>query len=63
LTPAFWHFHLPGIKKIVGKKNGHNNHPPQKKVLALPFMLARWRQKKKVGVEQETVAQVILDSA
>jgi hypothetical protein len=36
------------------KKKGHKNHP-KKKVRALPFVLARWRQKK-VGAEQEKVA-------
>jgi hypothetical protein len=33
------------------KKKGRKNHPP-KKVRELPFVLARWRQKK-AGVEQE----------
>jgi hypothetical protein len=37
--------------------------PPQKKVRALPFVLARWRQKQKGGVEQERVSQVILANA
>jgi hypothetical protein len=32
-------------------------------VRALPFVLARWRKKKKFGAEQEKVTQVILDSA
>jgi hypothetical protein len=36
---------------------------PKKKVRALPFVLARWRPPKKVGVEQEKVTQVILNSA
>ena len=51
-----------GLKKKVGKKKGHKNHPQKKKVRALPFVLAAGA-KKKVGVEQEGVAQVILDSA
>jgi hypothetical protein len=46
-----------GLKKKLGKKKGHRNHP-QKKVRALPFVLVRWR-KKKVGYEQEKVSQVI----
>jgi hypothetical protein len=63
LTPTFWNFQLPKtppptVKKKVGKKKS-----PQKKVRALPFVLARWRQKKKVGVEQENVTPVILNSA
>jgi hypothetical protein len=41
-----------GLKKSWGKKKGHRNHP-KKKVLA---------PKKKVGVEQEKVTQVILGS-
>jgi hypothetical protein len=59
LIPAFWHFQLPKKKKL--EKKGHKNHLPPQKVRALPFVLARWV--KKVGVEQEKVAQVILDSA
>jgi hypothetical protein len=38
-------------KKFLGEKKGRKNHPP-KKARAHPFVLARWRQKKKVGVEQ-----------
>jgi hypothetical protein len=73
LTPTFWHFQLPktpppeilislGLKNKVRKKKVIKT-TPQKIVRALPFVLARWRQKKKVGIEQEKVAQVILDSA
>jgi hypothetical protein len=51
-----------GLKKLGGGGGGgHKNHP-KKKMRALPFVLARWRQKK-IGAEQEKVAQVILDSA
>jgi hypothetical protein len=44
------------------QQKGHKQHP-KKKARAQPFALARCRQKKKVGVEQEKVAQVILNSA
>jgi hypothetical protein len=38
-----------GLKKKIGKKKGHKNHP-KKKVRALPFVLARcWRKKKSRG--------------
>jgi hypothetical protein len=47
-----------GLKKNW-KKKGHKNHP-QKKVRARPFVLARWRQKKKVGVKQEAVSRLFL---
>ena len=47
-----------GLKKNW-KKKGHKNHP-QKKVRARPFVLARWRQKKKVGVKQEEVSRLFL---
>jgi hypothetical protein len=44
------------------KKKGHKNHPP-KKSASTAFCAGPLAQKKKVGVEQEKVAQVILDSA
>jgi hypothetical protein len=37
-----------GLKKKLEKKKGHKNHP-KTKVRALPFVLARWRQKKSRG--------------
>jgi hypothetical protein len=39
-----------GFKKKLEKKKGHKNHP--KKVRARPFVLARWRQKKKSGLSR-----------
>jgi hypothetical protein len=51
-----------GFKKKVGKKKGHKNHPP-KKSASTAFCAGPLAPKKKVGVEQEKVAQVILDSA
>ena len=51
-----------GLKKKVGKKKGHKNHP-KKKNANTAFCAGPLAQKKKVGVEQEKVAQVILDSA
>jgi hypothetical protein len=51
-----------GFKNNFEKKKSHKNHP-QKRARALPFALARWRQKKKVGVEQEKVGHVRLANA
>jgi hypothetical protein len=39
------------------KTKSHKNHPKER-ARALPFVLAPWRQKKKVGVEQEKVGHV-----
>jgi hypothetical protein len=50
------------LKNNLGKKKGHKNHP-KKRARALPFVLARWRQKKKVGVEQEKAGHVRLVNA
>jgi hypothetical protein len=41
----------------------NKNHPKKKKVRAPPFVLARWRQNKTVGIEQEKVSQVVFGSA
>jgi hypothetical protein len=51
-----------GDKKKVGKKKGHKHHP-KKKGTSTAFCAGSLTPKKKVGVEQEKVAQVILDSA
>jgi hypothetical protein len=67
LTPAFWHFQLPKtppteislkLKKKLEKKKVIKTTPQKKKNCAGPLA-----PKKKVGVEQEKVAQVILESA
>jgi hypothetical protein len=67
LTPAFWNFQLPktpplkstwDYKKKVGKKKGHENHPKKKKVRALPFVLASWRQKKKSGLSRRKLPRL-----
>ena len=50
-----------GLKKSW-KKKGHKNHP-KKKSARTAFCAGPLAPKKKVGVEQEKVAQVILDSA
>jgi hypothetical protein len=71
LTPTFWHFQLPktpppeislGLKKKVGKKKVIKT-TPQKKSASIAFCAGPLAPKTKVGVEQEKVAQVILDSA
>jgi hypothetical protein len=47
-----------GLKKKLGeKKKGHKNHP-KKKVRALPFVLARWRQKKKSGLSRRKLPRL-----
>jgi hypothetical protein len=51
-----------GLKKKLGKKKGHKNHPP-KKSASTAFCAGPLAPKKKVGVEQEKVTQVIFDSA
>jgi hypothetical protein len=61
LDPHVLGFGIFNLPKKKAEKKGLKNHP-KKKVRALPFVLARWRQKK-VGVEQEKVAHVILASA
>jgi hypothetical protein len=50
-----------GFKKKVEKK-GHKNHP-KKNSASTAFCAGPLAPKKKVGVEQEKVAQVILNSA
>jgi hypothetical protein len=49
-------------KKKLEKKKGHKNHP-KKKSASTAFCAGPLAPKKKVGVEQEKVSQVILDSA
>jgi hypothetical protein len=46
------------LKINLVKKKGHKNHP-QKRARALPFVLARWRQKKKSGLSRRKL--VMLD--
>jgi hypothetical protein len=67
----FWNFELRNTpplksfgdqKKELGKKKKVINTTPQKKGTSTAFC-AGLTSKKKVGVEQEKVAQVILDSA
>jgi hypothetical protein len=43
------------IKKL--EKKGHKNHP-QKKVRAQPFVLARWRKKKKSGLSRRKLPRL-----
>jgi hypothetical protein len=50
------------LKKKVGKKKGHENHP-KKKSASTTFCAGQLAPKKKVGVEQEKVTEVILNSA
>jgi hypothetical protein len=60
---SFLEFWTPRrLKNNFEKKKGHKNHPP-KRARALPFALARWRKKKKVGGEQEEVGRVRLANA
>jgi hypothetical protein len=52
-----------GLKKKVGKKKGHEKNHPKKQSASTAFCAGPLAPKKKVGVEQGKVAQVILDSA
>ena len=52
-----------GLKKKVGKKKVIKTTPPPKKSASTTFCAGPLAPKKKVGVEQEKVTQVILDSA
>jgi hypothetical protein len=47
------------FKNNLEEKKSHKNNP-KKRARALPFVLARWRKNKKVGVEQEKVGHVRL---
>jgi hypothetical protein len=44
---------------LRGKK-GRKNHP-KKRARALPFVLARWRQKKKSGLGRRKLVMLLLD--
>jgi hypothetical protein len=46
-----------GLKNNFEKKKGHKNHP-QKRARALPFALARWRQKKKSGLSRRNLVML-----
>jgi hypothetical protein len=42
---------------IWGEKKGHKNHP-KKRARAQPFVLARWRQKKKSGLSRRKLVML-----
>jgi hypothetical protein len=45
------------LKNNLEKEKVHKNHP-KKRARALPFVLARWRQKKKSGLSRRKLAML-----